>query len=137
MPKRAVAVLETEPSTEPPVEEPQTEPISPEPLSGSALVASVLSLQAQINTQRDAAIQHLLQEQQTISEQLISLGYNQPEPEGISPVKPPAKRGGKAIRPDAYCKICQIKGHDGRLHRGQGDKPRKFTPQELSALASR
>jgi hypothetical protein len=33
-----------------------------------------------------------------------------------------------------YCKICDMKGHDGRAHRNQDDKKKKFTAAELKDL---
>lgn len=33
-----------------------------------------------------------------------------------------------------HCEICNLDGHDGRAHRGQGKKKEKFTAAELKEL---
>lgn len=33
-----------------------------------------------------------------------------------------------------HCPICDMNGHDGRAHRAQGDKKKKFTAAELKEL---
>lgn len=55
--------------------------------------------------------------------ELKELGYN---------VDNRKKRSASDRDPSSVtCQICKITGHDARSHRGQGDKKRPFTKEEL------
>jgi hypothetical protein len=106
-----------------------------------SIVDEVMGLQMALDSKKSLAIQSLLDARTDIEQKLISLGHG-------SVVQAPAKRRGRppgsgksAVATSAeaptpkvrFCNICGIVGHDARAHRSQGDKKRKFTPQELAA----
>jgi type IV secretory pathway VirB10-like protein len=129
-----VGVSEEEPQPAAlPVETPPPPPPPPPVIS----VEDVLRLQDQVESYRATAIQTLLHQQQEIAEKLVRLGYGAVVPSSPTSQRPKPAVGGKAIRSDAFCKYCQIHGHDARLHRGQGEKKRKFTQAELDAIGNK
>ena len=85
---------------------------------------------------RTEAIQELLQARQQVDRDLRLLGFGAPNHLDRSivdgPVEEP-KRRTRQQRAKAHCPFCNIDGHDGRAHRGQGDNKRKFTTAELHA----
>jgi hypothetical protein len=129
--------MATRPRTAEPPEEVAPQPLPPEMATTPSTVSveDVLRLQDELESHRSAAIQTLLAQQMEIAEKLKKLGYNAPGDGAIQKAKAPV--GGKAIRSDAFCKYCQVHGHDARLHRGQGDKKRKFTAAELEQIGKK
>ena len=83
-----------------------------------------------------AAIQELLQPRQQVDSELRLLGYGAPNAldpmVGERPVEEPKRRTRQQLA-KPHCPFCNIDGHDGRAHRGQGDNKRKFTTAELHA----
>jgi hypothetical protein len=125
--KKNEAVVESAPVTGPPT----TPEIAPEPVvvvpePEEDVVAAVLALQEQLKERRQAAIDVLLQQRNDIDNKLFLLGHNTAS---VIPVK--NKPDGPAA--DAYCKYCNLAGHDARSHRSQSVK-RAFTQDELAAL---
>lgn len=136
-------VPEVEPASAPSEENTSSQgEVTPPPYSPPTLkevsVEDVLRMQESLDHHREAAIEALLIQRREIEQKLQRLGYQAPESNLVTmPPRQKAAVGGKSIRADAYCKYCQIKGHDARLHRGQ-EKKKKFTPAELEvALAKK
>lgn len=89
---------------------------------------------------RTEAIQDLLQARKQVDAELKQLGYT-----GRSQLSDDAgsqygngsfkQRGRKTAQAGKkpHCPFCDMDGHDGRAHRGQGDAKRKFTTSELYA----
>lgn len=72
-----------------------------------------------------AAIEHLLAQKDEIDKQLAELGYK--------PTVPKKATVQKATG-ELFCKKCNAKGHDLRLHKRH---PEKFTEEELKAMAAK
>lgn len=123
-----IPVVEPAPATTTASAAPTVQPVAPS-------VEDILRMVEQLNAHRQVAIDALLAKQTEIATQLKALGYQPQEPQAES-YTPTVRRSGvgAAVRPDAYCKICQLNGHDARMHRGQAVKKR-FTASELAALS--
>ena len=91
---------------------------------------------------RTEAIQDLLQARKQVDAELRQLGYTgrgQPSDDaggsmqyGNGSSKQRARKTLQAGK-KPHCPFCDMDGHDGRAHRGQGDAKRKFTTSELYA----
>lgn len=79
-----------------------------------------------IESLREKAIEALLEERKAIDKKLRDLGH------GTGAKRIRRRRQAPAIT--RFCNICQMEGHDGRAHRSQGKKKRKFTAEELQKL---
>jgi len=90
-------------------------------------VQEALKAMQNIETLKQGAIDELLEQRNTIDEQLSQLGYNQPK-----------STKGKTTRqrdPNKPCGICLFvtePSHDGRAHKNRSQKP--FTSEELKEL---
>jgi hypothetical protein len=65
-------------------------------------------------------------------EELNSLGFSYSLTAGTGTKKKTGTRNTDPAK--KHCDICDINGHDGRAHRSQGDKKKKFTAAELKEL---
>lgn len=63
---------------------------------------------------------------------LTALGFAYSLTEGGSTKKKTGTRNTDPAK--KHCDICDMNGHDGRAHRSQGDKKKKFTAAELKEL---
>ena len=90
---------------------------------------------------RTEAIQDLLQARKQVDAELKQLGYTGrgqlSDDDGSIQYRNGGggQRGRKARQTGKkpHCPFCDMDGHDGRAHRGQGDDKRKFTTSELYA----
>ncbi|SRR5258708_4312787 len=65
--------------------------------------------------------------------ELDQLGFSYHLVEGGS--SPKKSSGSRNTDPSKkYCSYCEISGHDGRAHRSQGDRKKKFTASELKEM---
>jgi len=92
-----------------------------------SIVEKVLGMTTELQTLREQAITDLRNQRTVIDEKLAMLGDTI------------AKRSPAGGTPSSisHCRICDVDGHDARQHRFQGDKKRKFTPQELAGIGGR
>jgi hypothetical protein len=80
----------------------------------------------------EKAKKDLLDKAAAAIEELNSLGFSYGLIEGKSQVKKTGKRNTDPSK--KHCPICDMDGHDGRAHRGQGKTKKKFTAAELKEL---
>ena len=73
-------------------------------------IEKVLALQKQLDSEKGAAIQELLEARGKLDDQLKALGYSSGQ----------RSSGVKRQRdPNKPCPVCGEKGHDARKHRGE------------------
>lgn len=89
--------------------------------------ATERALKAKANV--DSLIKDAIKEQLSIikeaEQRLAELGYSKSATKTGTRNTDPAKK---------HCPVCNMGGHDGRSHRGQGKSKRKFTTAELKDL---
>jgi hypothetical protein len=91
-----------------------------------------VQLQRELDQIKNQAIEELLEQRKAFDEQLRVLGWQAPQAKVYaSTPKSPSKR---ATSEGKMCPICQIIGHDGRAHRGQGNHKEPFTRDQLIQL---
>lgn len=78
------------------------------------LVDKALAADQNAKNLKQEAIQSLLKDRQTITDQLKALGH-------VEGQKAPGKKEPKPADPEKVCPVCKAKGHDARRHKG--DKP--------------
>lgn len=93
------------------------------------LVEEARQARKEAEAKTKAAIEHLLAQKDEIDKQLAELGYKP-----AAAPKPSVQKTAAKQKADLYCKTCEMKGHDGRLHK---QHPEKFTEEELKTLAAK
>lgn len=90
----------------------------------------VVEMARTIDQHRQMAIEQLLMDRDQIEESLQMLGWEPPATTNT----PRSSGSGGAVGEGKHCPICNVAGHDGRAHRGQGVNKRRFTASELAQL---
>jgi hypothetical protein len=91
----------------------------------STATEKALAAKAQMESLFQAAIDEQLAIIKEAEQKLGELGYGERKKKSGTRNTDPANK---------FCALCDMKGHDQRAHRSQGDKKRKFTAKELDEL---